>query len=313
MFYLAALLLIVIAFRVYLLISRQYVYSHSQNLSGKQLPMWRSGRCWWYVTPRDENKWRHGPGAHAEWHIFKQDLTFSLTIDVLADDEDVLLHIRIPWLISLFFGLDHLPLLDRLPYKWRRNYGYQTGVKFFDGALWVHVIHSDMWGTAHGRFHKFLPSWISIATSVGFAEYRGVGFYVVFHFDTLILGRYKHEQKDLWAEPVTAEIPIEPDNSLGFHYLGVFKAERHTSWRSHFPWFKRVHDTVDIQVDNPPMFGGKGENSYDLDDDGIFGMGMPCKTLQEAIDGYREAVYRNRRKYGMPGSVLEAQQRAREF
>lgn len=51
------------------------------------------------------------------------------------------------------------------------------------------------------------------------------------------------------------------------------------------------------------MHQGKGENSYDQDDDGIFGMGVPGTTLEEAIKGYQDAVSRDRKRYGMPDSL----------
>jgi hypothetical protein len=98
---------------------------------------------------------------------------------------------------------------------------------------------------------------------------------------------------------------MEPDNSHGYHYIGQFMLEEHRWWRSYFPRHKRVHRYVDIRVDEPPMHAGKGENSYDLDDDGIFGMGVPCETVEEAIKGYQEAVDRNRKKYGFPSHISE--------
>ena len=305
----ASILLLIAVFRIYLAVSGQYIHFHSQNLTDGKLPMWRHGRCWWNVSIIDENKfmdsqrWLNGLGARLEWSTFSNE-TFAVEIRILDDEDDIQFHIGIPYLLSFWLSFEDLPLLDRIPYKWRRNWGYQTSIKFFEGSLWVHFLHAEAWGSKHGTFGKWLPSWISIVISRGYKEYKGVGFYVVFALDQLLLGKMKHERVFLWEKPITAEIPIEPDNSLGMHYTGTFMAERHTWWRSHFPIFKRVHYYVNIHVENPPMHQGKGENSYDLDDDGIFGMGVPGTTIEKGIAGYQDAVKRDRKKYGMGSAVL---------
>jgi hypothetical protein len=83
----------------------------------------------------------------------------------------------------------------------------------------------------------------------------------------------------------------------------MFMAEKHTRWRSHFPWFKKEHCYIEIKVDDPPLHAGKGENSWDMDDDGIFSMGVDGTTLEHGIAGYQKAVYRDRQKYGLPNGI----------
>lgn len=293
-----------IGFLIYLTMTDQRVHYHDQNLTDGRLPMWRHGRCWWYITPRDENKYRHGPGAHAEWSILPHDSGATLDITVLGDEgEDIELHIKIPYLISLWFTLERLPLLDRIPYKWRRTYGYETSIKWHSGTLWLHVFHTDAWGS--GTAANWLPRWIHVWRSVGYKEYRGVGFYISFDFDRLILGSRERTEENI-GEPIIMEIPIEPDNQLGLRYYATFQRQVETRWRSHLPWRKRVAEYWEISTDNPPMHAGKGENSWDQDDDGIMGCSVAADTVEDAVRQYVEKCQRDREKYGLPDAVDRA-------
>ena len=132
-----ALLLVIATFQTYLFLTSQRVTFRAQNLSEKKppAPIWRHGRCWWSIETRDTEHWRQGPGARLEWSISRYE-TFAVDITVLDEEgDDIQLHLAIPFLISLFFTLERLPLFNRIPYTWRRNFGYETSVKFFSGSL----------------------------------------------------------------------------------------------------------------------------------------------------------------------------------
>ena len=302
--WLAAFVLIIVWTRIWLRVTNQRIYYHDQNLTDGKGPMWRHGRCWWRITSVDEKRF-DGPGARAEWSVSRHE-TFALTVTVLGDeDEDIQFHVGIPYLVSVWFTLERLPLLRKIPYKWRRTWGYLTGVKFHGGSLWIHILHSEMWGTKHGTFRRFLPRWISIAVSSGYAEWRGVGFYICFDFDHLIFGSYERTEQNL-GDPIVAEIPIEPDNSLGFRYFATFQRQQEVRWRGNFPWRKKRDTYWEISTDKPPMRAGKGENSYDQDDDGIFGCAVHGETIQEAIAEYVKKCERDRERYGMPGVIIAA-------
>lgn len=65
------------------------------------------------------------------------------------------------------------------------------------------------------------------------------------------------------------------------------------------------HDDPDIPHGGPwsaPMFAGKGENSWDLDDDCIYATGVGTRsspwTVDEVVARYRDAVEESRRRYG---------------
>jgi hypothetical protein len=63
-------------------------------------------------------------------------------------------------------------------------------------------------------------------------------------------------------------------------------------------WSAKVRKYTHIELEKAPSFPGKGENSWDCGDDGIYGMSTEGHSLPKAIGGYVQAVmeYRERRK-----------------
>ena len=93
--------------------------------------------------------------------------------------------------------------------------------------------------------------------------------------------------------------------------------EKVTRFRSRIPYglHKRTHYRQEIKVSNPPQFAGKGENSWDCDDDSIFSSSysLPKEELDKhdlvttqgrnylkeyAINKYCESVSNNIRRRG---------------
>ncbi len=272
------------------------VWGHSQKLGDqKGWSLWRYGRAWWHIYETQ---------LHAEWHFFGKTST-AIGFSFAGEEMDFGIHVALDRLFSIYLSIDHTPILHKLFRPIQSWHGYETAIKFFDHSVWVHFAYNELFG-ARSIKKWFLPKWVSLWKSIGSHNDPGVGFYFSIDYFNVLLGSMQHEKVYLWENPITAEIPIEPDNSLGFHYTGTFMAERHTWWRKRFPMFKDVHHYVDIRVEKPPMHTGKGENSYDLDDDGIFGMGAHAKTIEEAIAAYQEAVKRDRKRYGMGSDVYNA-------
>ena len=117
--------------------------------------------------------------------------------------------------------------------------------------------------------------------------WRSGGFFVA----DALLGRATYKKEDA-GEPATA-LASFPEGS----YQLTLQREVATWKRPRWPW-ARVREYVDIRCENPPQFRGKGENSYDLDDDGIYGMGSDGHSYEHAVAAYIEAVLKNREKYG---------------
>jgi len=139
----------------------------------------------------------------------------------------------------------------------------------------------------------------------------GGGWRLSIDFDRIIRGSYEREEHQLEGMILNVEVPIEPDNSLGLHYFGSFTRTEEARWRSHWPWNrKKITQYWEVEFKNPPLRAGKGENSWDLDDDGIFGCAVEGETLEEAVAAYREKCLRDRERYGMPNVIDRARRGA---
>lgn len=95
---------------------------------------------------------------------------------------------------------------------------------------------------------------------------------------------------DKIGDPFDVSIPMPEGN-----YRAVFQRQRQT-WRRP-RWFSITRESYDIDIPKGIPFAGKGENSWDCDDDGLFGMGAEG-TVDEAVAKVQESVERSRRKYG---------------
>lgn len=126
------------------------------------------------------------------------------------------------------------------------------------------------------------------------------------HLDEKLLGRKEcvltdlNEVSDIYFKLGEKEFKI---NSI--------KWTRRKIFRTFIPfalWHRTLY-FVEIKIDKPPMRSGKGENSWDCGDDGIFGMSALWKgavptwrnakeIAQEATKMYVDSVLRDARKYG---------------
>lgn len=154
----------------------------------------------------------------------------------------------------------------------------ECGISFYDWTIRLNPwSRSDEWRTAD-------PWWI-----------RGV------HFDLRrLLGRQAYTIETL-RTGITVSIPM-PEGV----YIGTAKVQRQT-WKRPL-WFsqKRISTWIDVPKGIP--FAGKGENSWDCDDDGLFGCGVDGESVERAITHFREQVERKRQRYGRPSdeSITQA-------
>jgi hypothetical protein len=89
---------------------------------------------------------------------------------------------------------------------------------------------------------------------------------------------------------------------------GTYKATATTEeWiRGRRFWFKRRSSSVWLEIPKGIPHAGKGENSWDCGDDGLFGIGGD--TVEDAIGRAVASVLRDRRRYGhaSPEAVQKA-------
>lgn len=103
-----------------------------------------------------------------------------------------------------------------------------------------------------------------------------------------LIGRDRCET--VQGAPVDVFVPL-PEGS----YRAVATPETRT-WRRRWYWPLRRREDVRLDIPGGIPFAGKGENSWDLDDDGLFGCGGD--SIEDAIGQAVESVLRYRRRRG---------------
>lgn len=141
------------------------------------------------------------------------------------------------------------------------------------------AIHDwTVWLTPWGRWGEWRtsdPWWI-----------RGVNLNV----RDLVLGRACYSVEDLACVPVQISMPEGV-------YHGVATVRRQTWKRPR--WFADTRLSTNIDVPKGIPFAGKGENSWDCGDDGLFGCGAEG-GVENAVRHFREQVLQSRKRHGMP-------------
>ena len=169
--------------------------------------------------------------------------------------------------LQLYFTID-----SRTINKWIYNHN-------LDGFAWGSSLY---WDKHHGlNFY--------IEAGHDWTGHGKKGFRFSLDITDLLKGRSKYFNEVL--ETRDLEIPM-----LEKSYPCTIKLERRT-WT--FPrWFKIVNYGADIQIPGGIPFPGKGENSWDCGDDGLWGMSCNAKTIPEAIAKVVQSVYETRIKRG---------------
>jgi len=83
------------------------------------------------------------------------------------------------------------------------------------------------------------------------------------------------------------------------NYPAIAKFEWRCWTRPRWP-FHKMRLSTDVDIPKGIPFQGKGENSWDCGDDGLFGSACSGHNLEKAATTMREIVMRNRHKYGEP-------------
>lgn len=156
---------------------------------------------------------------------------------------------------------------------WSSHEEREFKIYWYDKALWI-----APWGRSH-EWRAVDPWWV-----------RGV----VIRFDDLILGK-----ADYWREAIeTREVFIPmPEGS----YPATVTME-YANWKRP-RWFKKTIISADVKLPNAIPYEGKGENSWDCGEDGLYGMSCSARNVEEAIAKVVESAMRSRRKYGTPERI----------
>ena len=144
----------------------------------------------------------------------------------------------------------------------------ETGFRLYGDVLTWHVWHDPM-----GEWGRNTPWWR----------------YKYLHLTDLICGRSKYSDETLDTGDCTI---AKPEGK----YAATYKVFRSTWKRPR--GFTKTLDRIDIEISKGIPIPGKGENSYDIDDDKTFGVTMPLngRSIRECCDDVARNALKTRQE-----------------
>jgi len=190
-----------------------------------------------------------------EWCLGKHSTLCGAGVQVGGEETSLMVHVNLPYILSIYITIYIHALFRRLPYDARR-----VGMRAHDGSIWI-----DLWTE-----EEDMP--------------------IVLHIEEWVKGRSRYV-RTLRSEHQT-QITL-PDDT----YPLRVKLET-LSW--HYPrWWSRSMDVADVTMLTPipiPVHGISEELGFN--EDAIYSLSTPAKTVDEAIEAVRVSVMRDRERYG---------------
>jgi hypothetical protein len=250
--------------------------------------LWKEGR--WIVYSRARAR---GDVLRFEWHHGWR--LSSLDLLVRVKPHNVQLHVGLLGLASWWLTIYHRPskLLARTMVE-ERVFGIRVGyIGYIAWVFFAYDEESDSTGMlsyyrskkARGEELFFGGNRVQLT--------QGIRLKIRLRLRDRLLGAKVYEKEELRRADVA--IPLD-----GREYDGVWTLTRETWKRPRWPFLSHERVGSWVEVEHPPAHSGKGENSWDCGDDGIFGAGSSEKTPMLAVGDYVKAVLRNRERYGQP-------------
>jgi hypothetical protein len=207
-----------------------------------------------------------------------------------GDDRGVTLHLSLSRLASAWITVG-------LPQRWLspwmiedRDFGVRLG--YIGDIAWVQIGHAE-WAESTGMGDYYRRGHGSQRYS---RAQLWPGWEIKLRWPRVldwVLGRAKRDKRIL--STVSVQIPLD-----GRTYAGTVNIEAWETRRARWPWAYGKSVSSYIDVPHPPQFAGKGENSWDCDDDGIYGMGSRETSPAAVVGDYIKRVLESRERYGMP-------------
>jgi hypothetical protein len=202
--------------------------------------------------------------GHFEWKVGGTGSSgFTITFDDGGGDEDVKWSIGVPG-ISLYFGVESALVRSMIPKAVRNR---NVGLRFFDDAMWWNFF------TRNGHWSSETPKWRD-------GNFRPI--------DALLGARERQYVRELKSFDLKLLLPEG-------EYVATIK--RTESLYTRPRWFGEVITHHDCEFPRPLPVPGKGENSYDCDEDAVFSMSIPGrKTLTEIETEIVGSILRTRER-----------------
>lgn len=210
--------------------------------------------------------------------------SFRVGASVSTDDEGWNLSAKFPP-FAVYLSLEGLGIWqpqEKHIFSWDNNREVWLPARR-ECDFYIHdwTIRFTPWGR-WGEWRKADPWWV-----------RGVSIDI----RECVLGERIYSAEELALVP--CHVPMPEGN-----YPAVAKVQRVT--RGFRRWFKRTGQEVTLNIPKGIPYAGKGENSWDCDDDGLFGIGGD--SIDDAIRRAQTSVDESRRRHGhaAPKTVREA-------
>lgn len=238
--------------------------------------------------------WSLGPRTWSARH-----LGFGISID--GEDRDIALRLMLPMIGSLYLTLNRMaPVWLTFP-KERRFTTYEPHVFPSKEAHEAAIANGEIKPVEHrymmGQDVTVLELDISSDHASGalwsigeHMQSEGRRRFYTFWPDR-IFGRADYTREKI-GPPVQA-VACFPEGQ----YTLTLQREVATWTHPRWPW-PYWSKSVDITLERPPGFQGKGENSYDCGPDAIYGMSSEGHSFEDAVATYVKAVLRERAKRG---------------
>jgi hypothetical protein len=210
-----------------------------------------------------------------EWSVPCGHCGWSVTFGGGDSGQDLGVTFAIPWLLTVHLTLERVFPVYAFGANFDRGHDRQIGFYFHDWAIWYSVWVGTM--ASWSRDYPWCRWWRQ--GSLHFAR---------------LLGKQRYTNVVL-REHIPVDIPM-PEGV----YHGTAKVEQAT-WKRPL-WFRKTRVSTWIEVPKGIPFQGKGENSWDCGDDGLFGCGVSGNDVDEAIGHYVASVLHSRRRYGKPSA-----------
>lgn len=255
-----------------------------QNLTSKK-PLVFYGRAWLHLDRRC---------VRAEWKLFSGWPMLHVTLGGGDAAREISIAFSMPLLGFFFMAFDgfipekYFPhkmvdSYDRVGEKWRMPQERVIGFSIVDGYVFVSLWENpNEWNRSDPWWWKFSINPVD-----------------------KIFGHEKYTQREISASEQVIELPEAS-------YAARVKMLECTWKRPRWPFAKTMIRAEIEPVQPIPAHAGKGENSYDLDDDFSCGMTCPASTPSQAARIYADSIMRSRKKYGLP-SILDGMGYATTF
>ena len=273
-FFAVALALLLVAFFSLVSAVRAATWSHWHNENerapGRLGSPIRHGRAFWHGH---ENRWLAGWRWHLEWTVFKLGHPSLRLALGEGDDGGLSGHLAIGF-AAIYFGLS-TPLLRRLARRLLSpsGEGRHLRIALHDGALWI-ALWAKEWETSSRD-----PWYV-----------RGIALHPI----DRLLGEPRYSKRLIQATPALVPMPERA-------YRATISLTECTWQRPRWPFAKRLlRAEIDMDEGEQIPTPGKGENSWDGDEDATYGLSTRATTVPEAVAAMVETVLERRLRYGGP-------------